>query len=80
MVKLLALAAAPRVRVNSVAPSLMLTEWGLKFSPEAQKKNVERAKLGRLVTVEDVAEQVLTFVRCKSVTGATAVLDAGFSL
>lgn len=40
----------------------------------------ERTKLKRLVTVEDVAEQVWCFVQSKSVTGTNAVIDAGMSI
>lgn len=40
----------------------------------------DRTKLGRLVTVDDVAQQVLCFIKSKSVTGVNAVLDAGMSL
>ncbi len=29
---------------------------------------------------QDVAQQVLTFVQCKSITGMNAVIDAGFTL
>lgn len=37
-------------------------------------------KLKRFVTVDDVAEQVLCFVRSKGVTGTNAVIDAGISI
>jgi hypothetical protein len=40
----------------------------------------EASKLKRLAAVEDVAEQVLTFVKNKSVTGQNIVLDGGLSL
>ncbi|KAK3383142.1 hypothetical protein B0T24DRAFT_516725 [Lasiosphaeria ovina] len=80
LVKGLALIAAPKIRVNSVSPGLLLTDWGLKFPLELQEEIRERTKLKRLATVEDVAEQVLCFVRCKSVTGANAVIDGGMVL
>ncbi|KAK3695170.1 hypothetical protein B0T22DRAFT_497313 [Podospora appendiculata] len=80
LAKGLALIAAPRIRVNSVSPGLMLTDWGLKFPTEKQDEMKERTKLKRLATVEDVAEQVLCFVRSKSVTGVNAIIDGGMSL
>jgi len=80
LVKGLAIAASPRIRVNSVAPGLMLTEWGLKFPPEKQEEMKQRTKLKRLATVEDVAEQVLCFARSRSVTGVNAVIDGGMAL
>ena len=30
--------------------------------------------------IQDVAEQVLAFVKCRSITGTNAIIDAGFSL
>ncbi|KAB5580153.1 hypothetical protein GE09DRAFT_1182582 [Coniochaeta sp. 2T2.1] len=80
LVKGLAIAAAPKIRVNSVAPGLMLTEWGLQFGPEKIEANKERTRLKRLATVEDVAEQVLCFARSRSVTGTNAVIDGGMAL
>ncbi|KAK0731676.1 hypothetical protein B0H67DRAFT_597512 [Lasiosphaeris hirsuta] len=53
LVKGLATMAAPKIRVNSVSPGLILT---------------------------DVAEQVLCFIKSKSVTGANTVIDGGMSL
>lgn len=50
------------------------------FSDEKQDEIRHRTKLQRLVTVEDVADQVMCFVKSKSVTGANAVIDAGQSI
>jgi NAD(P)-dependent dehydrogenase (short-subunit alcohol dehydrogenase family) len=55
-------------------------DWGLSFPPERLAAVQEANKLGRFATVEDVAEQVKTFVVSRSVTGQNAVIDAGFSL
>ncbi|KAJ0121409.1 short-chain dehydrogenase [Diaporthe amygdali] len=80
LAKGLAMLAAPKIRVNSVSPGLLLTEWGLRFPPERIQAMTEASKLKRLAAVEDVAEQVLTFVKNKSVTGQNMVLDGGLSL
>ncbi|KAK1536229.1 short-chain dehydrogenase [Colletotrichum paranaense] len=80
LVKGLALAAGPRIRVNSVSPGLMLTEWGLQFPEEKQQAARDRTPLKRLATVDDVADQVLCFARSRSVTGANAVIDGGLSI
>lgn len=80
LVKGLAIAASPKIRVNSVAPGLMLTEWGLRFPLEKQEEMRERTKLKRFATVEDVAEQVLCFARSRTVTGVNAVIDSGMAL
>ncbi|KAJ4396880.1 hypothetical protein N0V93_001102 [Gnomoniopsis smithogilvyi] len=80
LAKGLAMIAAPKIRVNSVSPGLLLTEWGLKFPPERIKAMQEASKLKRIATVEDVAEQVMAFVRAKSVSGQNMVLDGGFGM
>ncbi|KAK4041500.1 histidinol dehydrogenase-domain-containing protein [Parachaetomium inaequale] len=80
LVKSLAVIAAPAIRVNSVSPGVLLTDWGLSFPPERLAAVQEANKLGRFATVEDVAEQVKTFVVSRSVTGQNAIIDAGFSL
>ncbi|KAH8676283.1 short chain dehydrogenase [Xylariales sp. PMI_506] len=80
LVKGLACIAAPRIRVNSVSPGLLLTEWSDIFSDDAKEAHRQKTKLKRIVTVEDVAEQVLTFAKSKSMTGVNVLLDAGFNL
>ncbi|KAK4451634.1 NAD(P)-binding protein [Podospora aff. communis PSN243] len=80
LAKGLATIAAPKIRVNTVSPGLMLTDWGLQFPPERREEMRERTKLKRLPTTKDVAEQVLCFVKSKSVTGVNAVIDGGMAL
>ncbi|KAK8056909.1 hypothetical protein PG993_002136 [Apiospora rasikravindrae] len=78
LVKNLAVMAAPRIRVNSVSPGLLLTEWSDRFSDQAKDAYRQKTKLKRFPTVEDVAEQVLTFAKSRSMTGVNIPLDAGF--
>lgn len=80
LVKALASMAAPKIRVNSVSPGLLLTEWGDRFSDEAKEGHKQKTKLKRLPTVDDVAEQVLVFAKSRSQTGTNAIIDAGFLL
>jgi len=80
LVRGLATIASPKIRVNTVSPGLMLTDWGLQFPKAKIEASVAKTQLKRLATVEDVAQQVLCFANSKSVTGANAVIDAGFSL
>ncbi|KAI3328910.1 short chain dehydrogenase [Xylariaceae sp. AK1471] len=80
LVKALAVMAAPKIRVNSVAPGLLLTEWAERFTDELKEAHLQKTKLKRIVTVEDVADQVLTFARNKSMTGVNIIMDAGFIL
>ncbi|KAI0817647.1 short chain dehydrogenase [Xylaria sp. FL0064] len=80
LAKALAVMAAPKIRVNSVSPGLLLTEWAERFTDEQKEEHRQGTKLKRIVTVEDVAEQVLTFARSRSTTGVNVVMDAGFML
>ncbi|KAI0164841.1 short chain dehydrogenase [Xylariaceae sp. FL1272] len=80
LVKALAVMAAPKIRVNSVSPGLLLTDWAARFTDEQRQAHLQKTKLKRIVTVEDVAEQVFTFVKSKSTTGVNIVMDAGFNL
>ena len=50
--KALAVICSPQIRVNTVSPGLILTEWGMKF-PEAKREAAKaNSKLNRLATVE----------------------------
>ncbi|EPE04042.1 short-chain dehydrogenase [Ophiostoma piceae UAMH 11346] len=80
LIKSLALIAAPTIRVNSVSPGLLMTEWGLSFPQEKIEATRQTNKLKRFATVEDVAAQIKTFVQSRTVTGQNAVIDGGFTL
>ncbi|KAK4693016.1 hypothetical protein P7C71_g4303, partial [Lecanoromycetidae sp. Uapishka_2] len=80
LVKSLATIVSPRIRVNSVAPAILLTDWGRQFSEEKLAAATEKTQLKRLPTVEDVADQIVLFAKSRSVTGTNAVIDCGFSL
>ncbi len=78
MTQTLALALAPTIRVNAVAPGLVLKpdEWS-----EERWENLKAAlPLQRAGTAEDVAEAVLFCLRSEFMTGQTIVLDGGRSL
>ena len=75
--KSLAYALAPEVRVNAVAPGIVMSRW-----VEGHEDHVERysasAPLGKPALPEDVAEVVLSLIdRADHVTGQTWVVDGG---
>jgi pteridine reductase len=74
----LALALAPSIRVNAVAPGMVLkpNEW----SDDSWAKMIAALPLQREGTPEDVAEAVLYCVRSEFMTGQTLVIDGGRSL
>ncbi|MDB5576272.1 MAG: fabG 4 [Bradyrhizobium sp.] len=74
----LAVALAPDVAVNCVAPGLVEnTRMANRVSPERREKGRQQAILGRVGTVGDVASQVLAFINSSSITGQTVAVDGG---
>jgi 3-oxoacyl-[acyl-carrier protein] reductase len=78
----LAVALAPEVRVNAVAPGLVATRWFRRsFGDEATDIQEERlassTPLGRVATAEHVAQAVMGFIGADQVTGETLVVDGG---
>jgi len=74
----LALALAPSIRVNAVAPGAVLKPDG--WSEERWAQVARGVPLGRSGTPEDVAQAVLYLVRSDFVTGQLLVLDGGREL
>jgi 3-oxoacyl-[acyl-carrier protein] reductase len=78
LTRCMAVALAPHVLVNSVAPGLMEgTRMTNNLDPDYAETVRQRAVLRRAADKEDVAEQVLAFVRSDSTTGQTVVIDSG---
>jgi 3-oxoacyl-[acyl-carrier protein] reductase len=78
LTRCLAVALAPHVLVNSVAPGVMEgTRMTANLDPAYAQRGRERALLKRAAHKEDVADQVLAFARSDSTTGQTVVIDAG---
>ena len=78
LTKALALALAPSIRVNAIAPGLVLkpADWG----DEQWAQLAGRVPLGRAGTAKDVAQAVLYLARSEFVTGQLLVLDGGREL
>jgi 3-oxoacyl-[acyl-carrier protein] reductase len=81
----LAVALAPKVRVNAVAPAFTETEWMRNHYGDDYDETVARAAsnypLGRIATTEDVAKAIVSLVTGSDfVTGQTLLIDGGLSL
>lgn len=77
LTKSLAITLAPDIRVNSVAPGIVLTRW-VADREEHIKRLGEGTPLGRVCNPEDVAEVVLPLLLSAGmVTGQTVVVDGG---
>ena len=78
LTRCLAVALAPEVTVNCVAPGLMEgTRMTSRLRPEVAEGARQRAVLKRAASVEDVADQVTAFCHSDSVTGQVLNIDAG---
>lgn len=75
--KSLARVLAPEVRVNSVAPGVVLTRW-----VDGQEEHIERLGKGtplqRVCEADDVSEVIMSLITSGSmITGQTIVVDGG---
>ncbi|MEM9620648.1 MAG: SDR family oxidoreductase [Pseudomonadota bacterium] len=78
LTRCLAVAMAPDVAVNCIAPGLVEDTRMANRLPDAVAEGARRqAVLGRVGQVDDIARQVLTFVTSTSMSGQTVVVDGG---
>ena len=75
MTRALAHTMAPEVRVNGVAPGVVLLPDG--FNPDDAEHLRRTTPLRRIGTPEDVAEAVLYLIRSEFVTGEVIKVDGG---
>ncbi len=77
LTKSVARVMAPEVRVNSIAPGVVLTRW-----VEGQEDHVQRlaegSPMGRVATAEDISEVAYALItQAGFVTGQSIVVDGG---
>jgi 3-oxoacyl-[acyl-carrier protein] reductase len=78
LTRCLAVALGPAIAVNAVAPGLLRgTKMTARLSPEFVERGLTQSALQKLVELDDVADQVVTFCRSDSTTGQVMVVDAG---
>lgn len=85
LTRALAIALAPKVRVNAVAPAFTDTKWMREHYGDDYVEIVSRAAknipLRRIATPEDVAAAIVSLVTGGDfVTGQTLIVDGGLSL
>lgn len=74
----LAVAMAPDVTVNCIAPGLVEGTRMAERLPEEVKQSVRsQVTLGRTGSAEDIAQMAVAYCRADSVTGQTIVVDGG---
>ncbi len=77
LTRCLAMALAPDIRVNTVAPGFLQTRWSAHWSEEKIRNNAERALLQRHTGLEDTAAAFLMLAKNDSITGQVITVDAG---
>jgi 3-oxoacyl-[acyl-carrier protein] reductase len=80
LTKCLAFALAPEIRVNAVAPGLVVTRWWGHASEEELNRMRASFPLKRAVEAEEVATAAMELIRNDAMTGQTLAQDAGFLL
>jgi 3-oxoacyl-[acyl-carrier protein] reductase len=78
LTRCLAVALAPDVTVNCIAPGLVEgTRMAQRIPADVTARIRQGVALGRTADAADIAEQVVTFCRLDSVTGQVLVVDGG---
>lgn len=78
LTRCLAVAMAPEVQVNCVAPGLVEATRMANRLPEAVAAGARRqAVLGRVGQAADIAGQVMAFINSTSISGQVVVVDGG---
>ena len=78
LTKILARSLAPSIRVNAIAPGLVLQSD--LISAEEWNRLVERLPLKRAATVDEIGMALDFLLKNEYVTGETLVVDGGYSL
>jgi 3-oxoacyl-[acyl-carrier protein] reductase len=78
LTRCLAVALAPAITVNCVAPGLVEgTRMAQRIPPPVAQRVRDEALLQRAAEGQDIADQVVTFCRADTITGQTMVIDGG---
>jgi 3-oxoacyl-[acyl-carrier protein] reductase len=82
LTRALALALAPEVRVNGVAPGIVASPWfshlmGAEGANDVFDTNKAATPLGRTLEPPDVSQLVLALLTADGITGETVVIDGG---
>jgi pteridine reductase len=78
LTKMLARALAPAIRVNAIAPGLVLPSDVV--SEEVWNKLIERLPLKRAARLDEITSALEFLIKNEYITGQTIVVDGGYSL
>ncbi len=77
LTRALATSLAPDIRVNAVAPGLLITRWVSGFEEAQLDAFKENALLKKAADLSDTAAAFVMLAKNSSITGQTIVVDAG---
>ncbi len=75
---ILAKSLAPKIRVNAIAPGLVLPSENI--SDAEWQKLVSRLPLKRPTSTDEISSALIYLMNNESVTGQTIAMDSGYSL
>jgi NAD(P)-dependent dehydrogenase (short-subunit alcohol dehydrogenase family) len=78
LTRLLARSLAPRIRVNAIAPGLILPS--MSIPAEDWQRLTKRIPLHRAGSPEEIAQTVTFLIQNEYITGQTIVVDGGYQL
>jgi NAD(P)-dependent dehydrogenase (short-subunit alcohol dehydrogenase family) len=78
LTRILARALAPKIRVNAIAPGLVLPSDIVP--PEEWERLIKRLPLKRPARTEEIASALEFLLKNEYITGQTIVVDGGYSL
>jgi 3-oxoacyl-[acyl-carrier protein] reductase len=75
LTKSLAVALAPQVRVNAIAPALVLTRWWTNRGQDEVERQVAATRFQRPIELPDVVDAAMLAIGSPSMSGQTIGLD-----
>ncbi len=70
---------APEVRVNALAPGVILTRW-VEGNEEFVQQYIDATALKKACPPESIAHAVIFLIESEVITGQTVVMDGGLTL
>jgi 3-oxoacyl-[acyl-carrier protein] reductase len=80
LTKCLAVALAPDIRVNAVAPGFLQTRWSANFTEQQLSAVTNSALLKKPTGLEDTANIYVMLAQNESITGQIITVDAGITV
>tara|TARA_B100000287_G_scaffold435489_1_gene504062 strand:+ start:8698 stop:9423 length:726 start_codon:yes stop_codon:yes gene_type:complete len=80
LTKSLAKELAPNIRVNAIAPGVILEPPNIKWTSEEKNNIIKSVPMGRMGTKKDIVNAVIFLSEAKYITGQILNIDGGRSL